>query len=79
MAGLPEPEASLLAVVFEETSAYQFKKSRDAERAGGGGVPGSGQMKPPGLERGFEEDFTFGEDDPNDYWHFKDTGVDIVD
>jgi hypothetical protein len=25
-------------------------------------------MKQPGLEQGFEEDFSFGEDDPNDYW-----------
>lgn len=66
MARLPEPEARLLAVVFEETGAYQYKKNKEAESGHSGG--GREPMKTPGLEQGFDEDFSFGEEDPNDYW-----------
>ena len=67
----------MLAVVFEETGAYQYKKNKEMEsgHSGGGGSP----QKTAGLESGFEEDFSFGDDDPNDYWHFKDDGVEITD
>ncbi len=51
-----------MAVVFEETGAYQYKKNKEAER-GSGGVSGG-----VGLKEGFEETFSHGEDDPNDYW-----------
>jgi len=51
-----------LAVVFEETGAYQYKKNKEAER-GSGGVSGD-----VGLKEGFEETFSHGEDDDNDYW-----------
>jgi len=52
-----------LAVVFEETGAYQYKKNKEAERGQGGGASGG-----VGLKEGFEETFSFGEDDTNDYW-----------
>lgn len=74
MAALPEPEASLLAIVFEETGAYHYRSKQAEPDSRGAGPAGKS-----GLERGFEEDFSFGEDDPNDYWHFKDNGVEIVD
>lgn len=51
-----------LAIVFEETGAYAYKERKRAERGeSGGGSRG-------GLQEGFEEDFTFGEEDDNDYW-----------
>ena len=62
MGQLPEEEALYLAVVFEETGAYQYKKNKEAER--GSGDTGDG----PGLRPGFEETFSFGEEDDNDYW-----------
>lgn len=65
---LTEQEALYLAVVFEETGAYQYKKNKEIERQSSGSG-GSGETgKKPGLEPGFEEIFSFGEDDPNDYW-----------
>lgn len=64
-----------MAIVFEETGAYQYKRSRETDTDSSR----TGTKDRTGLERGFEEDFSFGEDDPNDYWHFKDNGVDIVD
>lgn len=74
---LPEVEAGRLAVVFEETGAYQYRKNREMESS-----HGSAQDQPithGGLRQGFEEDFSFGEEDDIDYWHFKDDGVEIVD
>lgn len=58
---LSEEEATYLSVVFEETGAYQYKKNKEAESgsSGGGGA---------GLKAGFEEDFSFGGEDDNDYW-----------
>lgn len=66
----------MLAIVFEETGAYQYKKNRELES--GVGRQGESGSKP-GLQSGFEEDFRFGEEDDTDYWHFKDDGVEIVD
>lgn len=72
---LPEEEATYLSIVFEETGAYQYKKNKEMEHASGGsggpglagGTPGETGGKP-GLKPGFEEIWSFGEDDPNDYW-----------
>lgn len=75
---LPEPEALRLAIVFEETGAYQYKKNKEAERGSSGGGEEWGGVQP-GLKTGFEEDFSFGSEDNTDYWHFKDDGVEIVD
>lgn len=61
---LPEDEARYLAIVFEETGAYQYKKNREMESQSSG----KGTTKQPGLESGFEQDFMFGEEDDNDYW-----------
>lgn len=73
---LPEDEATYLAIVFEEVGAYQYKKNKELEREqGSGGEVETGT----GLKPGFEENFRFGDDDDTDYWHFKDTGVEIVD
>lgn len=72
---LPEVEALRLATVFEETGAYQYKKNREVESSHGSGA----DSVRPGLRSGFEEDFSFGEEDDTDYWHFKDGGVEIVD
>lgn len=55
----------LLAVVFEETGAWQYKRNKEMERGHGGGGEST---KAPGLEEGFEEVFSFGEEDDNDYW-----------
>jgi hypothetical protein len=74
---LPEDEAILLAIVFEETGAYQYKKNKELES--GHSSRGSGEGTKPGLQPGFEEEFSFGEEDETDYWHFKDDGVQIVD
>jgi hypothetical protein len=74
---LPEDEAHLLAIVFEEIGAYQYRKNKELESGteqGGVGSHRQGATTPPyriGLKEGFEEVFSFGEDDPNDYWHFK--------
>ncbi len=61
MGRLPEEEAIYLAIMFEEVGAYQYKKNKEMEHEGGG-------ERESGLRPGFEEDFRFGEDDPNDYW-----------
>lgn len=53
-----------LAIVFEETGAYQYKKNKEAESGGRSG----GEPYQTGLRPGFEEDFRFGDNDPNDYW-----------
>lgn len=73
MRQLPEDEALLLAVVFEEIGAYQHKKNKELESNQGGAGQGASAPAPyrVGLKEGFEETFSFGEDDPNDYWHFK--------
>lgn len=75
---LPEVEAMRLAIVFEETGAYQYKKNREAESGSYGGGANDWHVQP-GLKQGFEEDFSFGAEDNTDYWHFKDGGVEIVD
>lgn len=59
---LTEEEALYLAVVFEETGAYQYKKNREMESKTGGS---GGET---GMRSGFKEDFSFGGDDDNDYW-----------
>lgn len=61
---LPEEEASYLAVVFEETGAYQYKKNKEMDAQTGGG---SSNQEAPGLKSGFDEDFSFGMEDDNDY------------
>jgi hypothetical protein len=71
---LPEDEAMLLAVVFEETGAYQYKKNKELERGTGSGSGADAPMRT-GLKDGFEVDFVFGDDDPNDYW----SGTDLID
>jgi hypothetical protein len=63
---LPEEEAAYLAIVFEETGAYQYRKNKEMESQSH--TSGSSETKKPGLEPGFEEIFSFGDDDPNDYW-----------
>jgi hypothetical protein len=78
VARLPEPEALRLAVVFEETGAYQYKKNKELDRGGGGGGGGESPSRG-GLQQGYEEIFSFGENDDTDYLHFKDDGVEIVD
>lgn len=56
---MPESEAQKIAIVLEETWAYEYKENRKAQQQGGG--------EPVGLQQGFEENFTFGDDDDNDY------------
>lgn len=58
---LPEDEAAYLAVVFEETGAYQYKKNKEMESPSSGGESA-------GLKPGFDQDFAFGAEDDNDYW-----------
>jgi len=58
VAGLPEPEALKLSVYFEEVAAYQFKKNKEDNRLTGTST---------GLKSGFEQDFSFGEEDNQDY------------
>lgn len=60
MFSLPESEAQKIAIVLEETWAYEYKENRKAQNKSSGGVE-------PGLKEGFEEDFEFGDDDDNDY------------
>lgn len=59
MANLTTDEAMKIAVVLEETWAYEYKERK---KLNGGG------SEPTGLRAGFEEDFSFGEEDDNDYW-----------
>jgi hypothetical protein len=59
IASLPESEAWKLAIVFEETGAYTYKKNKEMEKQSS--KPGGGPSE------GFEEDFSFGGEDPNDY------------
>ena len=47
-----------LAIVFEESWAYQYKETKKQQRGEGSS----------GLQAGFEEDFSFGEEDDADYW-----------
>lgn len=56
---MPESEAQKIAIVLEETWAYEYKENRKAQQQGGG--------ESTGLQQGFEENFTFGDDDDNDY------------
>jgi hypothetical protein len=73
VASLPEPEAARLAILFEEIGAYTYRENKKSEgKSGGDGYQA-------GLKPGFVEDFSFGEEDDTDYWHFKDDGVEIVD
>jgi len=73
---LTEEEATYLSIVFEEVGAYQYKKNKEMERDSGNSGGGGGEMPhQTGLKPGFEEIFSFGEDDPNDYW----TGTDLID
>lgn len=60
MFSLPESEAQKIAIVLEETWAYEYKENRKAQNKSSGGVE-------PGLKEGFEEEFVFGDDDDNDY------------
>lgn len=77
---LPEEEATYLSIVFEEVGAYQYKKNKEMEsQTSGGGRGPEGSPHNTGLKAGFEETWSFGEDDDTDYWHFKDDGVEIVD
>jgi hypothetical protein len=62
---LTEEEAMYLAVVFEETGAYQYKKNKEMESRSGGSNSSPAQA---GLKPGFDEIFSFGEEDTNDYW-----------
>jgi hypothetical protein len=64
---LPEDEAMYLAVVFEETGAWQYKKNKEIER-NSRSVGEGGETARTGLREGFVEDFSFGEEDDNDYW-----------
>jgi ribosomal protein L15 len=66
-------------VVFEETGAYQYKKNKEMERGQSSGGGETGARGRSGLQQGFEEIFSFGENDDTDYLHFKDGGVEIVD
>lgn len=52
-----------LAIVFEESWAYEYKERKKAER----GSDGRG-VETGGASTGFEEIFSFGEDDDSDYW-----------
>lgn len=61
MAHLTEDEAMKLAVVFEESWAYEYRERKKAES-------GSGGVETGGASAGFEEVFSFGEEDDNDYW-----------
>jgi hypothetical protein len=56
---LPYSEAQKIAIVLEETWAYEYKENRKNKDGGSGTSTG--------LQQGFEEDFTFGDDDDNDY------------
>lgn len=59
---LPESEARKLAIVFEEVAAHQYRENKKAEKNRGARDTGESGFRP-----GFEEDFSFGEDDPSDY------------
>lgn len=59
MFNLPESEAQKIAIVLEESWAYEYKENRKAQ--------GKSSGTSTGLQQGFEEDFTFGDDDDNDY------------
>lgn len=58
---MPESEAQKIAIVLEETWAYEYKENKKQGRGGSGGGEGTG------LRPEFEEDFAFGDDDDNDY------------
>lgn len=47
--------------MLEESWAYEAKEMKKANRGG----------EPVGLRPEFEEDFSFGEEDDNDYWDKK--------
>lgn len=53
-----------LAVVFEESWAYEYRERKKADSAGGG----RGGVETGGASVGFEEVFSFGEDDDSDYY-----------
>lgn len=67
MAKLTESEARKIAIVLEESWAYEYKESKKAQGGGSGNTVG--------LRPEFEEDFVFGEEDDNDYW----SGTDLID
>jgi len=51
-----------LAIVFEEIGAYQAKENKKVERKQ------AGDDYKFGLKQGFVEEFSFGDDDYNDYF-----------
>lgn len=55
-----------LAVVFEETWAYEYRETKKANSGTSGGRGGG--VETGGASVGFEEVFSFGEEDDNDYW-----------
>lgn len=65
VAKLTEDEALKLAVVFEESWAYEYKERKKAEHASSGGAGG---VETGRASIGFEEVFVFGDDDDSDYW-----------
>ena len=58
-----------LAVVFEEVAAYEYRKNKELEQQQASSRAGPGSTKQVGLEPDFEEDFSFGAEDDNDYLH----------
>lgn len=64
VSNLTEDEAMKLAVIFEESWAYEYRERKKAENNSGG----SRGVETGGASIGFEEVFSFGEDDDNDYW-----------
>lgn len=58
---LPEPEAIRLAIVFEEQQREQYKQQKEAAKS-------TREAHTDGYsEPGFVTDFTFGDDDDQDY------------
>jgi hypothetical protein len=66
VAKLTVDEAMKLAVVFEESWAYEYRERKKAESSSSSG--GRGGVETGGASIGFEEVFSFGEDDDSDYW-----------
>jgi hypothetical protein len=66
VAHLTEDEALKISITLEESWAYEYKEAKRVRGESGGEV---------GLRAGFEEDFSFGEEDDNDYW----SGTDLID
>lgn len=50
--------------MFEESWAYEYRERKKESQSGGG----RGAVETGGASVGFEEVFSFGEEDDNDYW-----------